>query len=271
MIAKRWRVGLVNLGVIVALLVAVSYLPPDTSLRDVQRTGTLKVCVPPSFPPLVTGDASQPGFDLELVGQIAQRLDLKLSINVQPLMGQDFNPRNWILTRAQCDLIAGGLADTVQNRGFLQMLATDVETGWVAISRDGVMPPSGSSVAVFAQSSGLGRVTLSSWLRAKGLRAVRAASAQAAMDAVANGSAAIGISERFALARLDPEAVGLRRDWLTDDGFAHNKMALGLWKGEQTLWRAVVGAVDALREGGELQQLRVRYGLDGSLEGTLRP
>ena len=227
--------------------------------------------MPPSFPPLVTGDAAQPGFDVELVGLVAQRLNLKLSINVQPLMGQDFNPRNWILTRAQCDLIAGGLADTVQNRGFLQMLATDVETGWVAISRDGVMPPSGSSVAVFAQSSGLGRVTLSSWLRSKGLRAVRAASAQAAMDAVANGSAAIGISERFALARLDPEAVGLRRDWLTDDGFAHNKMALGLWKGEQTLWRAVVGAVDALREGGELQQLRVRYGLDGSLEGTLRP
>lgn len=271
MIAKRWRVGLVNLAVIVALLVAVSYLPPDTSLRDVQRTGTLKVCVPPLFPPLVTGDAAQPGFDVELVGQIAQRLNLKLSINVQPLMGQDFNPRNWILTRAQCDLIAGGLADTVQNRGFLQMLPTDVETGWVAISRDGVMPAAGASVAVFAQSSGLGRVALSSWLRAKGLRAVRAGSAQALLEAVANGSAEIGISERFALARIDLDAVGLRRDWLTDEDFAHNKMALGMWKGEQTLWRAVASALDGLRESGELEQLRTRYGLDGTLDGTLRP
>jgi ABC-type amino acid transport substrate-binding protein len=271
MIAKRWRVGLVNLGVIVALLVAVSYLPPDTSLRDVQRTGSLKVCVPPLFPPLVTGDAAQPGFDVELVRKIAERLNLKLSISEQPLMGQDFNPRNWILTRAQCDLIAGALADTVQNRGFLQMLPTDVETGWVALSRDGALPAAGASVGVLAQSSGLGRVALSSWLRAKGLRAVRAATAQALLEAVANGNVEIGISERFALARLDPEAVGLREDWLTDESFAHNKMALGMWKGEQTLWRAVAGAVDALRAGGELEQLRERYGLAGTLEGTLRP
>ena len=41
---------------ILALLAAVYLLPPDTSLREVRRTGALHVCMPPAGPPYVTGD-----------------------------------------------------------------------------------------------------------------------------------------------------------------------------------------------------------------------
>ena len=39
------------------LLVAVYSLPPDTTLAAVKQSGVLRVCVPDSFPPLVSRDA----------------------------------------------------------------------------------------------------------------------------------------------------------------------------------------------------------------------
>ena len=50
------------------LLLAVYLLPPDTSLAEVKRVGVLKVCIPTEHPPLVTGKADSPGFDVELLG-----------------------------------------------------------------------------------------------------------------------------------------------------------------------------------------------------------
>ena len=268
---SRWRPGLVNIAVVAALLVGVSFLPPDTSLRDVQRNGALKVCVPPTFPPLVTGDPAQPGFDIELVQHIADGLGLRLALNPLAAMGRDFNPRNWLLTRAQCDLIAGGLADTVQNRGFLQMLPTGVETGWVAVSREGTLPPAGATVAVLPATTGFARVALSSWLRERGWQVQRAANPMALLNAVENGTASIGITERFQISASDAASRNLGVKWLTDEGFARNQMALGMWKGDQTLWRAVNGVVDTMKADGSLESLRQRYGLAGGLEDSLRP
>ena len=49
------------------LLGAVYLLPPDTALQQVRAAGALRVCLPPSYPPLVTGDPSAPGIDVELL------------------------------------------------------------------------------------------------------------------------------------------------------------------------------------------------------------
>ena len=54
------------------LLGAVYLLPPDTSLREVRAAGTLRACMPPSYPPLVTGDPAAPGIDVELLQEIAR-------------------------------------------------------------------------------------------------------------------------------------------------------------------------------------------------------
>jgi ABC-type amino acid transport substrate-binding protein len=261
----RWLQALLNIAIVAGLLAAVSYLPPDTSLRDRQRDGVLKVCVPQSYPPLVTGDPARPGFDVEMVEAIAGKLKLRLVLNVLPSIGKDFNPRNWFLTRAQCDVVAGGVADTAQTRSFLQTIPTLAQTGWVGFSPTGDMPSSGSVVAVLPGTAGLDRLALSSWLRKQGLRAQLTPSADAFSRALQAGSVAAGITERFVAANigLDPQA--FRAFWLTDSVFPRYRMALGLWKGDQTLKRAVLEALAAMDDEGSIQALAVRYGLAAQL------
>ncbi len=169
---KRWLQVAINLAVVVVLLFAVSFLPPDTSLADRRRAGVLKLCVPPSYPPLVTGDPAKPGFDVELVAAIATQMGLKLLVNTVTSIGSDFNPRNWSLTRGQCDVVAGGVADTAQTRSFLETIPTPAETGWVGISATGRLPEANGSVAVLPGTSGLDRLQLSGWLREQALRVV---------------------------------------------------------------------------------------------------
>ena len=63
----RWLQAGFNIALVAALLTAISFLPPDTSLADRQRSGVLKVCVPATYPPLITGNPAEPGYDAELV------------------------------------------------------------------------------------------------------------------------------------------------------------------------------------------------------------
>src|SRR5437879_9581031 len=92
---------------IFGLLAGATLLPADTSLREVRRAGLLRACMPPLYPPLVTGDPAAPGIDVELLRALASGLGLTLAITPNPAMGQDFNPRNWRLTRAQGEVLAG--------------------------------------------------------------------------------------------------------------------------------------------------------------------
>lgn len=267
---NRWLQAGINLAIIVALLTAVSFLPPDTSLRDRERLGVLKVCVPPSYPPLVTGDPQRPGYDIELVTAIAERLGLRLTVNTLTSIGSDFNPRNWTLTRAQCDLVAGGVADTVQTRSFLQTIPTEAETGWVMLSKDGAAPAEGSDVAVLPGTSGLDRVALSTWLRSSGLRGRPTQSLAEFRARLERGETPAGITERFLAAESGLEAAGFSTTWLPQDSFPSQKMAIGLWKGDQTLTRAVSSAVSELKRSGQLGALADKYHLDGEI-GHYKP
>lgn len=266
---SRWRPAVVNLGVIVLLLSAVSFLPPDTSLAERQRAGFIKLCVPVSYPPFVTGDDARPGFDIELAGKIAEGLGLRLVVNVMPTIGQDFNPRNWLLTRAQCDMIAGGVADTVQTRGFLQTLPTGVETGWVAVSADGRLPEKGATIAVMPGSSGLDRLALSGWLRTDGYVAKPVYNLQSLAETLATGQASAAILERFVADQLHdifPDSVLF---WPPTDKLMHYQMAFGLWKGDDTLRRAVAAQIDRLATSGALDALQQKYGLGSALPEAL--
>lgn len=261
----RWLQAGLNIAFIAALLTAISFLPPDTSLSDRQKAGILKVCVPALYPPLITGNPAEPGYDAELVAAIASELNLRLTLNTLPAIGQDFNPRNWFLTRAQCDLVAGGVADTIQTRGFLQTIPTDAQTGWVGISATGAMPPSGSVVGVLPGTSGLDRLALSTWLRQQGLRAQLMRSPAQLKSALETGAIAAGVTERFVAASIDLKENSFGLFWLPESIFPHYRMALGLWKGDQTLKRAVANALDTLAKTGALSTLRERYGLDGTI------
>jgi len=259
---NRWLRSAANLLIVVALLFAVSFLPPDTSLADRQKTGVLKLCVPPLYPPLVTGDAAQPGFDIELAGAVAERIGLRLQVNTLSSIGKDFNPRNWALTRGQCDIIAGGVADTVQTRSFLETIPTPVETGWVGVGTSATLPAPGATVAVLAGTSGLDRLQLSGWLRQNGWRVVPARSASQFVEALASGNASFGVTERSAIAALALPA-GQQLFPLPAAEFPQYPMALGLWKGDLTLKRAIVGAMAEIAASGALAALEDRYGTKG--------
>lgn len=261
----RWRAAAINIGAVVALLIGASFVPPDTSLADRKDAGVLKLCVPQSFPPLVTGNPEAPGYDVELAGAIADQMALRLQVNTLPSIGRDYNPRNWSLTRAQCDMIGGGVADSEQTRSFLQTIPTQGRTGWIGISSTGTMPEAGGIVAVLPGSAGLNRVALSTWLRGQGLRAQLVRSPAELTQALESGVAAAAVTERFLAAGLDLDANAFRPFWLEAQGFAPVSLALGMWKGDQTLKGAVDQAVARLEETGEIEQLRTRYGVDAEL------
>ena len=75
---RRLVVELSGLGLVVVLLLLVGLVPPDTSLLEMRKTGALKVCVPTSYPPLVTGDPDQPGIDIEILLAISDYIGVEL-------------------------------------------------------------------------------------------------------------------------------------------------------------------------------------------------
>ncbi|MBD8065428.1 transporter substrate-binding domain-containing protein [Devosia sp. PTR5] len=254
----RWGRALLNIGAAACLLLGASLLPPDTSLNDRKASGVLKLCVPPSYPPLVTGKPDEPGYDIELARAIAGKLELRLLVNVLPSMGQDFNPRNWSLTRAQCDLVGGGVADTAQTRSFMQTLATGAETGWVIIGKSGAQLSKGDAVAVLPGTSGLDRIALSNWVRRAGLTARLAATPADLERLLTSSEVAAAITERYVAAQLSE---GFSVGWLDPESFPVFPMAFGLWKGDQTLMRAVRQALHQLEREGMVSQLQDHYGV----------
>jgi len=254
-----WLRPAANIGLIAVLLIALSFLPPDNSLAEVQENGVLKLCVPESYPPLVQADEDSPGFDVELAGLIAQEIGVRLVVNVMPSIGRDFNPRNWRLTRGQCNIIAGGVADTVQTQGFLQTLPTLAETGWVGISLDGSLPARGSSWAVWPGTSGLDRLALSRWLRENDVKARLVSSPTELRALLDRGEIDGAITERFAASATGIDNGEYQVFWLPPESFERFRMALGLWKGDQTLYRAVRAALKKLDY--KVKNIGSEYGL----------
>jgi len=115
----RWIGDLITVAGMAALFGLIYLLPPDTSLSQLKQAGILRICVPTLYPPLVTGKPDAPGFDIEFAEAIARRLGVRLVVNTNAAMGRDFNPRNWNVTRAQCQVLAGGVVVSDLTRSFL--------------------------------------------------------------------------------------------------------------------------------------------------------
>lgn len=258
---KRWRPGLVNIGVIVVLLAAVTFLPPDTSLRDVERAGVLRVCVPDANPPLVTGDAAAPGFDVEILQEVAQDLGVRLLLNVNSSIGRDFNPLNWRLTRANCSVIAGGVSDTRATRGFLQTLPTGIATGWMLLSTEGAAPEQNSTVGVLPAGAGFNRLELSRFLRSKDVRPRVLQTPDQAARALRSGEISAVIGSRFVLQNMQEEIPEATLRWMPEPPFEHHDLALGLCKGDLTLLRAFRRSMERMEREGTLRAIGENYGI----------
>ena len=87
---RRLRIDWLGFGLAAAFLVAIQFLPPDTSLDEVRRAGALRACVPASAPPLVTGRPDRPGLDIELLREVASGLGVSLQVVTRPGLAKDF-------------------------------------------------------------------------------------------------------------------------------------------------------------------------------------
>lgn len=256
-----------SLVIVVGLIGLVYLLPPDTSLQEVERVGLLRVCIPDDYPPLVTGDDEAPGFEVELLQAVAERLDFRLSFNVNSAIGTDFNPRNWRVTRAQCQVIAGGVAATETTRSFLDTTPPHLETGWVLVGEEPAAPLSGRDVGFFAGLSGRDRLGLSRLLRNEGANVHLTQDRDALVRGLADGAFDVAVTDALIGRQIAGEN-GWNVAWLSDEA-DRDPVAFGLWKGDLTLKRALSGALDEIRDEGVFDELAERYDI-APIDGVYR-
>ncbi len=251
-----------DLGVIalmLTILASVYLLEVDTSLSEVRRIGRLTACMPPEYAPLVTGEAQAPGFDVELLGEIANRIGVGLTIQSNAAMVRDFNPRSWRITRAQCQILAGGVVSSQITRSFLDTTAPYLETGWALVSPAPIVDLAGKAIAFLAGPAGLDRIALSRFLRAAGATVTLVKTRDEMIEGLAAGRFDAGASEALMLSQIAGEAGWSLR--ALDTGAGDNPVSLGLWKGDLTLKNAVSAILAELRRNGYMTALAERYGV----------
>lgn len=258
----------VLLAALVVPLLLVNFLPPDTSLKQVRQEGVLAVCVPQNYPPLSTPEAAQPGIDVELVRAVAEQMGLRLKLNPNAAMGRDINPRNWRVTRSQCQVLAGGVVDSEVTRGFLERSPAYLQTGWALILPQPLTTLRGKQVGFYGGISGLDRIALGRFLRAQGAEAVSVEREQDLEQGLQQGRFAAGVGESLSL-RAMAGSRGWKVEWLPEE-LGRYPLVLGLWKGDLTLKRALVEAMQQTLRAGKLEQILGRYRLaDIALECTV--
>jgi ABC-type amino acid transport substrate-binding protein len=244
-------------GAVGTLLLAVSFLPPDNSLKEVQANGSISACVPETYPPLVTGDAARPGIDIELLKAVTIRLGVKLSLNTNDAIGRDLNPRNWGLNRAQCLVVAGGVVNSDQTRSFLETGPSYATTGWAVISPKPLQRLDGLNVGVLTLISGLDRIGLASLLRSRGIKAVIVRTPEDLVAGIEDHRFDAGVTEALLASRLATDN-GWNAAWMPAE-LARYGLVFGLWKGDLTLQRAVDQAFADLTAEGTIASILARY------------
>jgi ABC-type amino acid transport substrate-binding protein len=262
----RWVGDLITVGGVAALFGAVYLLPPDTSLAQVKQAGVLRLCVPTLYPPLVTGKPEEPGFDIAFAQAIAKRLDVRIVVNPNAAMGRDFNPRNWNVTRAQCQMLAGGVVASDLTRSFLDTTPPHLQTGWALVAAQLPARLEGAKVGFYAGLAGLDRIALSRFLQAQKARVEIVASAEALTDGLRSGRFDAGLSEAL-MARQIAGTLGMQVAWLPES-LGRYPVAFGLWKGDLTLKRRLVEVIDDLDRDGLTRELAQRYRI-APIEATL--
>jgi polar amino acid transport system substrate-binding protein/cystine transport system substrate-binding protein/membrane-bound lytic murein transglycosylase F len=215
------------------------------------------VCLPASYPPLVTGDPAKPGIDVDLLRAIARDLGVVLEPVVNPVMGRDFNPRAWRVTRAQCEVLAGGVVGSTTTRSFLDTTPAYAMTGWSWISPQPSAALEGRRVGVLVGVSGLDRVALAARLRAAKAQVSVTLDAGEFVQGLKDGRFDVGITEHLLGEQL-ANPLGWSVGWMPA-ALGRYPVVLGLWKGDLTLKRAIVSAMERMRRSGELATIMARY------------
>jgi ABC-type amino acid transport substrate-binding protein len=231
-----------------SLFVAVSFLPPDTSLEQVKRRGVLTACVPP----VALSTSSSSTIERRLLAAIAERMGLRLTLYEVPAMVQNFDPRDWGVNRAQCAILASGIADTPLTRAFMDVSPAYGEAGLVALSREERETIADLSVAVPVDLHGVDRLALSRYLRSKASAVMLVPNVEEAVALLQAGEVAAAIAPA-------QDVVEGSGDWTRvalPSPFNAHAQVFGLWKGDLTLKRAVARALAGLEADGTLDAIR---------------
>jgi len=259
---RRILRDLITPAVLFALLAALYFLPPDTSLQTVEKSGVLRVCVPDSYPPLVTTDADKPGLDVELLREIAARMHLRLDLNHISAMGRDFNPRNWRVTRTQCQLLAGGTVDSIRTRSFLDVSDAYLHTGWALVAPAEDQQLAGARLGFYPGLTGLDRIALSRYLKAEGAQARIVQSMSAMEQGILAADLDGGVGEVLSITALADQ-----HGWhVRELPLESYPIVFGLWRGDLTLKRQIGQILSSLKSDGTLQKIAARYGLEAALD-----
>ena len=258
-ILRRLKRDLGGILVVLGLTFLVTFLPPDTSLREVRANNAISACIPTAYPPLVTGDPDKPGIDIEILNAVADHLNVKLLLNPIDAMGRDFNPRNWAVTRAKCQLLAGGVVDSDLTRSFLDTGPPYAETGWAIVAPETLDNIDGRAIGALTLISGLDRIGLASYLRSHGVNTVVLRSTDALVTGIAEGALDGAVTEALLAGGLANE----HGWWIAPlpDELQRYNLVLGLWKGDLTLKRKIDQALHRIERDGTLDAILARYGV----------
>jgi polar amino acid transport system substrate-binding protein/cystine transport system substrate-binding protein/membrane-bound lytic murein transglycosylase F len=247
-----------GIAVVVGLLLLVTFLPPDTSLAEVEANGAIRACVPTSYPPLVTGDPDRPGIDIEILRAVADHMGVALLLSPSDAMGRDFNPRNWAINRAKCQVLAGGVVDSTLTRSFLDTGPPYARTGWAILAPEPLQGIEGRTLGALTIISGLDRIGLSSYLRSRDVSVRVVRSGEALVEGIAGGELDGGITEALLAGWLAAD----NGWWVAamPDELVRYNLVFGLWKGDLTLKRKIVRAFRQLDANGTLAEILDRYG-----------
>lgn len=263
---RRLARDLGGIAAVLLLFALVTRLPPDTSLAEMRATGALRACVPRDYPPLVTGDPARPGIDIEILQALADRLGVELLLSPNDAMGRDFNPRHWAINRARCQVIAGGVVASPLTRSFLDTGPAYARTGWALLAPAPLAGIEGLRLGALTLVSGLDRIGLASYLRARHVTVEIERDAPQLVAGIAEGGLDGGVTEA-----LLAGALAAQRGWWTvllPEELPRYDLVLGLWKGDLTLKRAVVAGIEGMERDGTLAAIRARYGAGGAAPGT---
>lgn len=266
---RRLLRDLGGLAVVVVLLLLVTQLPPDTSLREVKAKDAIRACVPTRYPPLVTGEPERPGIDVEILRAVAGHIGVRLLLNPVDAMGRDFNPRNWAITRGRCEVIAGGVVDSPLTRSFLDTGPAYARTGWAILAPAPLEDIEGRTLGALTLISGLDRIGLASYLRRENVSVRVMRNRPALVEGIASGALDGGVTEALLASGLAAE-----NGWwvapLSDELVSYN-LVFGLWKGDLTLKREIVEAFRQLDSDGTLAAILARYGVAPMTPGSAVP
>jgi|GEM_PF-2277574 len=241
-----------------AVVLGVNFLPSDTALEDINAAGRITVCAPRDMGLLATRDAARPGFEIELIEEVARRSGWRVAVTRNVAMGREFNPGNWRISRATCRILVGGMRDNAWSKSLLELGEPYLSSSWVWVAPPGAAWPPQETVfspGVFA----LDRAPLGTYLRENGIKVAPVKTPDELVEALHAGQLANAITDSTTATFL-----AQNHDLTVSplpEGPAPTDLSFGVWKGDTSLRLHIDYVIDQMRNDDFIEGLRDKYGM----------